>query len=199
MSSRELCPGPRRSSLELVDGGQLPDSGFMPATLWNLQLAGVRCTQITVGVSDTQVQAGVQSCSRGWGMRGARTRDPLLAQVPPSIVMSRWSGIALSDSRADLPRTTMLMPAHLRGAKQGDGLTGRQWRREWAKDGAKPPSPADRSTRPLEPIQRKSRFTPGRSTHWGSPMWGGRGADRVGNALDTPTSVGVVPRVVGLQ
>ena len=27
MSSRELCPGPRRSSLELVDGGQLPDSG----------------------------------------------------------------------------------------------------------------------------------------------------------------------------
>ena len=85
-------------------------------------------------------------------MRGARTRDGLLAQVPPSIVMSRSSGIALSDSRADLPRTTMLMPAHLRGAKQGDGLTGRQWRREWAKDGAKPPSPADRSTRPLEPI-----------------------------------------------
>ena len=79
-------------------------------------------------------------------MRGARTRDGLLAQVPPSIVMSRSSGIALSDSRADLPRTTMLMPAHLRGAKQGDGLTGRQWRREWAKDGAKPDSPADRST-----------------------------------------------------
>ena len=26
-SSRELCPAPRRSSLELVDGGQLPDSG----------------------------------------------------------------------------------------------------------------------------------------------------------------------------
>ena len=87
---------------------------------------------------ETQVQAGVQPCSRGWGMRGARTRDGLLAQVPLSIVMSRWSGIALSDSRADLPRTTMLMPAHLRGAKQGDGLTGRQWRREWAKDGAKP-------------------------------------------------------------
>ena len=63
-------------------------------------------------------------------MRGARTRDGLLAQVPLSIVMSRSSGIALSESRADLPRTTMLMPAHLRGAKQGDGLTGRQWRRE---------------------------------------------------------------------
>ena len=76
-------------------------------------------------------------------MRGARTIDGLLAQVPPLIVMSRSSGIALSDSRADLPRTTILMPAHLRGAKQGDGLTGRQWRREWAKDGAKPPSPAD--------------------------------------------------------
>ena len=26
-SSRELCAAPRRSSLELVDGGQLPDSG----------------------------------------------------------------------------------------------------------------------------------------------------------------------------
>ena len=97
---------------------------------------------------------------QAWGMRGARTGDGLLAQVPPSIVMSRSSGIALSDSRADLPRTTMLMPAHLRGAKQGDGLTGRQWRREWAKDGAKPHSPADRSTRPLGPIQRKSNFTP---------------------------------------
>ena len=62
-------------------------------------------------------------------MRGARTRDGLLTQMPPSIVMSRSSGIALSESRADLPRTTILMPAHLRGAKQGDGLTGRQWRR----------------------------------------------------------------------
>ena len=28
MSSRELCPGPGRSSLEVVDGGQLPDGGF---------------------------------------------------------------------------------------------------------------------------------------------------------------------------
>ena len=53
-------------------------------------------------------------------MRWARTRDGLLAVVPLSIVMSRWSGIALSESRADLPRTTMLMPAHLRGEKQGD-------------------------------------------------------------------------------
>ena len=83
-------------------------------------------------------------------MRGARTRDGLLAQVPLSIVMSRSPGIALSESRADLPRTTMLMPAHLRGAKQGDGLTGRQCRWEWAKDGAKPRSPADRSTKPLD-------------------------------------------------
>ena len=97
-------------------------------------------------------------------MRGARTRDGLLAQVPLSIVMSRSSGIALSDSRADLPRTTMLMPAHLRGAKQGDGLTGRQWRREWAEDRGKPPSPADRSTEALEADQRKSDFTP-----WGAP------------------------------
>ena len=70
-------------------------------------------------------------------MRGARTRDGLLAQVPPWIVMSRPSGIARSDScRADLPQMTMLMPAHLRGGKQGDGLTngpsvppgvGRRW------------------------------------------------------------------------
>ena len=109
-------------------------------------LAGVSCICVRPDQRETQVQASVQPCSRGWGMRGARTRDGLLAQVPLSIVMSRWSGIALSDSRADLPRTTMLMPAHLRGAKQGDGLTGRQWRREWAKDGAKPDSPADRST-----------------------------------------------------
>ena len=28
MSSRELCPGPGRSSLEVVDGGQLPGGGF---------------------------------------------------------------------------------------------------------------------------------------------------------------------------
>ena len=112
-------------------------------------LAGVSCICVRPDQRETQVQASVQPCSRGWGMRGARTRDGLLAQVPLSIVMSRWSGIALSESRADLPRTTMLMPAHLRGAKQGDGLTGRQWRREWAKDGAKPRSPADRSTRPI--------------------------------------------------
>ena len=94
--------------------------------------------------------------------RGAHqtTRDGLLAQVPPSIVMSRSSGIALSDSRADLPRTTILMPAHLRGAKQGDGLTGRQWRREWAKDRAKPPSPADRSTKANSDLGAKSGFTP---------------------------------------
>ena len=92
-------------------------------------------------------------------MRGARTRDGLLAQVPPSIVMSRSSGIALSDSRADLPRTMMLMPAHLRGAKQGDGLTGRQWRREWAKDRAKPRSPADRSTKANQDLGAKSGFT----------------------------------------
>ena len=91
-------------------------------------------------------------------MRWARTRDGLLAVVPPSIVMSRWSGIALSESRADLPRTTMLMPAHLRGAKQGDGLTGRQWRREWAEHRAKRPSPADRSTRPLEAGQIKENW-----------------------------------------
>ena len=103
-------------------------------------------------------------------MRGARTRDGLLAQVPPSIVMSRWSGIALSDSRADLPRTTMLMPAHLRGAKQGDGLTGRQWRREWAKDGAKPDSPADRSNKPLEADERKLAFTPQARPTGESPM-----------------------------
>ena len=119
---------------------------------------------------ETQQQAGVQPCSRGWGMRVARTRDGLLAQVPPSIVMSRSSGIALSESRADLPRTTMLMPAHLRGAKQGDGLTGRQWRGEWAKDGAKPHSPADRSTRPLEADPRKSRFTRYRMPRGPSPM-----------------------------
>ena len=92
-------------------------------------------------------------------MRWARTRDGLLAVVPPSIVMSRWSGIALSESRADLPRTTMLMPAHLRGAKQGDGLTGRQWRREWAKDRAKPPSPADRSTKANAGLGAKCGFT----------------------------------------
>ena len=93
-------------------------------------------------------------------MRGARTRDGLLAQVPPSIVMSRSSGIALSDSRADLPRTMMLMPAHLRGAKQGDDLTGRQWRREWAKDRARPPSPADRSTSLWSRSNENPDFTP---------------------------------------
>ena len=122
-------------------------------------LAGVSCTCVRPDQRETQVQAGVQSCSRGWGMRGARTRDGLLAQVPPSIVMSRSSGIALSDSRADLPRTTMLMPAHLRGAKQGDGLTGRQWRRKWAKDRAKPRSPADRSTKANQDLGAKSGFT----------------------------------------
>ena len=122
-------------------------------------LAGVSCICVRPDQRETQVQASVQPCSRGWGMRGARTRDGLLAQVPLSIVMSRWSGIALSDSRADLPRTTMLMSAHLRGAKQGDGLTGRQWRREWAKDRAKPDSPADRSTKPLEADKRKLAFT----------------------------------------
>ena len=122
-------------------------------------LAGVSCICVRPDQRETQVQAGVQPCSRGWGMRGARTRDGLLAQVPPSIVMSRSSGIAPSDSRADFPRTTMLMPAHLRGAKQGDGLTGRQWRREWAKDRAKPDSPADRSTKPLEADERKLAFT----------------------------------------
>ena len=119
-------------------------------------LAGVSCISVRPDQRETQTQVYVQLCSRGWGMRGARTRDGLLAQVPLSIVMSRWSGIALSDSRADLPRTTMLMPAHLRGAKQGDGLTGRQWRREWAKDGAKPRSPADRSTKPFEAINENS-------------------------------------------
>ena len=117
-------------------------------------LAGVSCICVRPDQRETQTQVYVQLCSRGWGMRGARTRDGLLAQVPLSIVMSRSSGIALSESRADLPRTTilMVMPAHLRGAKQGDGLIGRQWRREWAKDGAKPRSPADRSTKPFEAI-----------------------------------------------
>ena len=110
-------------------------------------LAGVSFISVRPDQRETQVQASVQPCSRGWGMRGARTRDGLLTQVPPSIVMSRSSGIARSEARADLPQMTMLMPAHLRGAKQGDGLTGRQWRREWAKDGAKPHSPAYRSTR----------------------------------------------------
>ena len=122
--------------------------------------AGVSCICVRPNQRETQVQAGVQLCSRGWGMRGARTRDGLLAQVPLSIVMSRSSGIALSDSRADLPRTMMLMPACLRGAKQGDGLTGRQWRREWAEDRGKPPSPADRSTEALEADQRKSLGSP---------------------------------------
>ena len=106
-------------------------------------------------------------------MRGARTRDGLLAQVPLSIVMSRWSGIALSESRADLPRTTMLMPAHLRGTKQGDGLTGRQWRREWAKDGAKPRSPTCRSIDQafrFEAINENPDYTPGTTAHWRSPM-----------------------------
>ena len=132
-------------------------------------LAGVSCTSVRPDQRETQVQAGVQSCSRGWGMRGARTRDGLLAQVPPSIVMSRSSGIALSDSRADLPRTTMLMPAHLRGAKQGDGLTGRQWRGEWAKDGAKPPSPADRSTRPAARLFSVFRFYSPSTPHGPEP------------------------------
>ena len=122
-------------------------------------LAGVSCICVHPDQRETQVQAGVQLCSRGWGMRGARTRDGLLTVVPPSIVISRSSGIALSDSRADLPRTTMLMPAQLRGAKQGDGLTGRQWRREWAKDRAKPPSPADRSTSPPARLSAFFAFT----------------------------------------
>ena len=103
-------------------------------------------------------------------MRWARTRDGLLAVVPPSIVMSRWSGIALSESRADLPRTTMLMPAHLREAKQGDGLTGRQWRRQWAKDRAKRPSPADRSTKANRDFGAKSDFTLDRPPTGSSPM-----------------------------
>ena len=155
MSSRGLCPASRRSSLEVVDGGQLPDGGFSLRRPY-IRISGrelhMCASRPTRDAKVSRCAAMIKPCSRGWGMRGARTRDGLLAQVPPSIVMSRSSGIALSDSRADLPRTTMLMPAHLRGAKQGDGLTGRQWRREWAKDGAKPPSPADRSTRPLEPI-----------------------------------------------
>ena len=167
MSSRELCPGPRRSSLELVDGGQLPDSGCSLRRR-DIHISGGElhiCAR--PDQRETQVQAGVQSCSRGWGMRGARTRDGLLAQVPPSIVMSRSSGIALSDSRADLPRTTMLMPAHLRGAKQGDGLTGRQWRGEWAKDGAKPPSPIDRQG--LWSRSTKIQFYPGNNPSLAEP------------------------------
>ena len=128
-------------------------------------LAGVSCISVRPDQRETQTQVYVQLCSRGWGMRGARTRDGLLAQVPLSIVMSRSSGIALSESRADLPRTTMLMPAHLRGAKQGDGLTGRQWRREWAKDGAKPRSPADRSTKPFEAINETPYLPRGTTNH----------------------------------
>ena len=147
MSSAPVLEG-RASKSSTEASSQITDSACDARTS---ALAGVSCTCVRPDQRETQVQAGVQSCSRGWGMRGARTRDGLLAQVPPSIVMSRSSGIALSDSRADLPRTTMLMPAHLRGAKQGDGLTGRQWRREWAKMGP-------RSTRPLSFRSTKSRF-----------------------------------------
>ena len=103
-------------------------------------------------------------------MRWARTRDGLLAVVPPSIVMSRWSGIALSESRADLPRTTMLMPAHLRGAKQGDGLTGRQWRREWAKDRAKAALTCRSIDQAFEGRSTKTGFYSWPSPHGESPM-----------------------------
>ena len=66
-------------------------------------------------------------CSRGWDMRGSRTRYSLLAQVR-GIAFNRDVEVvkhrALRDSRANLPQTMMPseMPAHLRGAKQGDGI-----------------------------------------------------------------------------
>ena len=101
-SSRELCAAPRRSSLELVDGGQLPDSvSSLPRR--DIRISGRELHMyMRPNQRETQVQAGLQSCSRGWGMRGARTRDGLLAVVPPSIMMSRSSFIALSVSRAGL-------------------------------------------------------------------------------------------------
>ena len=130
---------------------------------------------------ETQVQAGVQPCSRGWGMRGARTRDGLLAQVPPSIVMSRSSGIALSDSRADLPRTTMLMPAHLRGAKQGDGLTGVSGAESGQKMGpSRPHLPIDRTS--LWSRSTKIQFYPGHNPSLAEPNVG-----ICGNMLPTAT------------
>ena len=106
-------------------------------------------------------------------MRGARTRDALLILGPPSIIISRSSAIALSDSRAGLPRMTMLMPAHLRGMEQGGGKTCRQWRREWAKNGASLltcRAIGQPLVGPSKAAEGKSGFTLYRTPHWRSPM-----------------------------
>ena len=146
MSSRELCAGPGRSSLEVVDGGQLPDGGFSLRRPY-IHISG---GELHMCASRPTRDASASKCAamlEGLGHeRGAHQRWSARsgAALDRDVQVVRHRALRLH--RADLPRTTMLMPAHLRGAKQGDGLTGRQWRREWAKDGAKPDSPADRST-----------------------------------------------------
>ena len=159
MSSRELCPGPRRSSLELVDGGQLPDSGS------SLRRRDIHTSggELHMCASRPTRDASASRCAAMFEWlgheRGAHQRWSARSGAALDCDVQVVRHRALRLSRADLPRTTMLMPAHLRGAKQGDGLTGRQWRREWAKDGAKPHSPADRSTSPPARLSAFFAFT----------------------------------------
>ena len=77
MSSRELCAGPRRLSLELIDGDQLPDQRVKGCDAVAPALAGVSCTFARVRQRETQVQAGVHCAAMFEGMgheRGAHQR-----------------------------------------------------------------------------------------------------------------------------
>ena len=157
-------------SLEVIDEGQLPDSGFSLRRRY-IRISG---RELHICASRPTRDASASKCAamfEGLGHeRGAHERwsahsgaafdcDVQVVRHRALRVQSRLA----PDDDADACALTW-------SEKQGDGLTGRQCRWEWAKDGAKPRSPADRSTS----RSTKIRFYSWPKPNSNSPMWVGR-------------------------
>ena len=169
MSSRELCPGPGRSSLEVVDGGQLPDGGF------SLRRRGIRISggELHMCASRPTRDASASKCAamfEGLGHeRGAHQR------------WSARSGAALDRDVQVVRHRALRLQSRLAPDDDADACAltrseaGRRSNRPSVAPGVgKRWGQARLTCRSIDQcMQRKLTFTPGPPPGGRSPMWPG--------------------------